>query len=122
MSKITIDPVKLIEQIMPQLLETVDPLLLQQWLNHNTDVKQPDNADRVATPGEDEAKLTIPASPDLQVRVNDVITFGDGSELRIHVLAPRRSRDDQASEAYYGLLTAISNIQANTNLTHREEP
>ena len=112
MSKITIDPIKLIEQIMPQLLETVDPLLLQQWLNDNTDVKQLDNTAQIIVIAEDEAKLTVPASPDLQVRINDVITFGDGSELRIQVMAPRRSRDDQASEAYYGLLVAISNIQA----------
>lgn len=120
MSKITIDPVKLIEQIMPQLLERVDPLLLQQWLNHNTDVKQPDNADRVAIPGEDEVKITVPTSPNIQLRISDVTTFGDGSELRIQVMAPRRSGDDQASEAYYGLLTAISNIPANPNLTYRK--
>ncbi len=110
MSKITIDLVKLIEQVMPQVLESIDPLLLQQWLSHATDLKQPGNVDLIVMPVEDEAKITVRASPDLQLRINDVITFGDNSELRIHILAPRGSSEDLATNAYYGLLTAISNI------------
>jgi hypothetical protein len=37
-------------------------------------------------------------------------------------MAPRGSEDDQATEAYYGLLVAINNIQTHPNLIHREEP
>ncbi|MBI1877267.1 MAG: hypothetical protein HYR94_03380 [Chloroflexi bacterium] len=59
---------------------------------------------------ENELGTTAPAPRTLQPRINDVTTFGDNSELRIHVLAPRESGEDLATDAYYGLLAAISNI------------
>jgi hypothetical protein len=108
MSKITIDLVKLIEQAAPQVFGSVDPLLLQQWLGHNIAVEQPVTIDLATIPIEDEVKAIAPASSGLQLRVSDVITFDDGSELRIQVLASRQ--EDLATEAYYGLLAAISNI------------
>jgi hypothetical protein len=40
MSKITLDLVKLIEQAAPQVVESVDPLLLQQWLDRNAGAVQ----------------------------------------------------------------------------------
>jgi len=40
MSKVTIDLVKLIEQVVPQVFGSVDPLLLQQWLSRNTGAAQ----------------------------------------------------------------------------------
>ena len=112
MSEITIDLVKLIEQAMPQVFGSVsvDPLLLQQWLGRNTGTVQPVTVDLAAVSVEDQAETTAPASPCLRPRVNDVTTFGDDSELRIHVLAPRGSGEDLATDAYYGLLAAISNI------------
>jgi len=58
----------------------------------------------------DKAEVTSPSLPDLRLRINDVITFGDNSELRIHVVALPGSIDDLATDAYYGLLAAISNI------------
>ena len=110
MSKITIDLVKLIEQAAPQVFRSVDPLLLQQWLDRNTGVAQPVTVDLVAVSVEKEAEATAPTPPYLQLRVNDVITFGDDSELRIHALAPQGSGVDLATDAYHGLLAAISNI------------
>jgi hypothetical protein len=111
MSKITIDLVKLIEQVAPQAFESVAPLLLQQWLNRNTGSEQLVTVDLAALSVGDEAKTAPPAPAYLRPRINDVTTFGDDSELRIHVLAPRGSREDLASEAYYELLKAIRNIQ-----------
>jgi len=63
--------------------------------------------DLAVMPIEDIAEM--PPS-NLQPRINDVITFSDNSELRIHVVALPGSIDDLATDAYYGLLTAISNI------------
>jgi hypothetical protein len=110
MSKITIDLVKLIEQAAPQVFGSVDPQLLRQWLECNTGVVQPVRIDLAAVTIEDEVATNAPIPPSLRPRVNDVTTFGDNSELRIHVLAPQGSREDLASDAYYGLLAAISNI------------
>jgi hypothetical protein len=110
MGKITIDLVKLIEQAVAQVSGSVDPLLLQQWLDCNTGAEQPITVDLVAVSVEDGVETTTPALPNLRPRVNDVTTFSDDSELRIHVLAPRGSGADLATDAYFGLLGAISNV------------
>ena len=110
MSKITIDLVKLIEQAAPQVFGAVDFLLLQQWLDSNTGAAQPVIVDLAVVIIENEVATSALLPPSLRPRVNDVTTFGDNSELRIHVLAPPGSQDDLATDAYYGLLTAISNI------------
>ncbi|HMQ51578.1 MAG TPA: hypothetical protein PKE64_05005 [Anaerolineae bacterium] len=115
MSKITIDLIKLIEQTMPQAIETVDSRLLLQWLARNSGGRQMVTIDLDVVPFKQRAQTTEPNSPHLQVRINDLITFNDDSELRIYVLAPRGSGDDLASTAYYGLLAAISDIQKNEN-------
>lgn len=114
MSKITIDLVKLIEQATSQVSESAAPVLLQQWLDRNIGAEQFVTVDLAAVPVEDKAE-TPP--PNLQPRINDVITFSDDSELRIHVLAPPGSADDLATDAYYGLLAAISDIQGKENET-----
>lgn len=110
MSKVTIDLVKLIEQAVPQVVGSVDSLLLQQWLSRNTGAAQAIIVDLTAVTIENEVETTPPVPRTLQPRINDVTTFGDESELRIHVLAPSRSREDLATDAYYGLLAAISHI------------
>ena len=110
MSKITIDLVKLIEQAGPQVFGAVDSLLLQQWLDSNTGAAQPVIVDLAVVIIENEVATSASAPPSLRPRVNDVTTFGDNSELRIHVLAPQGSREDLATDAYFGLLAAISNI------------
>ncbi|MFC1975579.1 hypothetical protein ACFLXQ_04200 [Chloroflexota bacterium] len=110
MSKITIDLVKLIEQAAPQVLGSIDPLLLQQWQGRNTGTEQPVTVDLAAVPVKDKAEMITPPLPDLQFRINDVITFTDGSELRVHILAPPGNSTDLATDAYHGLLAAISNI------------
>lgn len=115
MSKITIDLIKLIEQVVPQVIGAVDSRLLLQWLAHNSGTEQMVTVDLIMVPIKEKTQTTRPILPHLQVRINDVITFSDDSELRIHILAPRGSTDDLATDAYYGLLPAISNIQPNTN-------
>ena len=110
MGKMTIDLVKLIEQAMVQISGSVDPLLLQQWLARNTDAERPVTIDLATVLAEDGVELTTSALPDLRSRVNDVTTFSDDSELRIHVMAPRGSSADLATDAYFGLLGAISNV------------
>lgn len=110
MNTITIDLVKLVEQAAPQAIGSVNPLLLQQWLGHNTGATIPVTIDLVTLSVKNEAEMIDPPRPYLQPRVNDVTTFSDKSELRIHVLAPSRSQEDMATDAYYGLLVAISNI------------
>ena len=107
MTKITIDLVKLIEQAVTQASEPVGSVLLQQWLDRNIDAEQLVTVDVALMPVEHEKEMP---SPNLQPRINDVITFGDNSELRIHVVALPGSIDDLATDAYYGLLAAISNI------------
>ena len=111
-SKITVDLIKLIEQAIPQVIGAVDSRLLMQWLARNSDTEQMVTIDLVMVPIKDKTQATRPILPHLQTRINDVITFNDDSELRLHVLAPPGSSDNQASAAYYGLLPAISNIQA----------
>lgn len=110
MSQITIDLVKLIEQAMPQVVESVDPLLLRQWLDRNTGAAQAVIVDLTAVTIENKVETMAPTPRTLQPRINDVTTFGDESELRIHVLVPQGGREDLATNAYYGLLVAISNI------------
>jgi len=107
MTKITIDLVKLIEQAVTQASEPVDSILLQQWLDRNIDAEQLVTVDVALMPVEHKREMP---SPNLQPRINDVITFGDNSELRIYVVALPGSIDDLATDAYYGLLAAISNI------------
>ena len=110
MTKITIDLVKLIEQAVPQVFESIDPLLLQQWLAINSGTNQPVTVDLAALQVKGQAPMTLSPPAYLQTRINDVTTFDDDSELRIHVLAPSRNREDLATDAYYDLLAAISNI------------
>jgi hypothetical protein len=110
MNKITIDLVKLIEQATLQVVDSIDPLLLRQWVDRNTGAMQPVIVDLAAVSIKNEAEATLPTLPYLLARVNDVTTFSDESELRIHVLAPRGSREDLATDAYYGLLVAISDV------------
>lgn len=107
MTKVTIDLVKLIEQAVPQVFGSVELQLLEQWLGHNSGTERLVTIDLAVVPVENEAR---PAVPYLQPRINDIITFDDDSQLRIHVLAARGSGADLATDAYYGLLTAISNI------------
>jgi hypothetical protein len=108
MSRITINLAKLIEQSAPRVSEPASPILLRQWLDQNIGAEQLVTVDLALLPVEDEDNVAIPSS--LASRVNDVITFSDGSELRIHVVALPGSTDDLATDAYYGLLAAISNI------------
>ena len=110
MHKTTIDLTKLVELAMLQVGGSVDPLLLQRWLDCNIDAAHPVAVDLAAVSVENETEASAPASPYLKVRINDVITFGDNSELRIHALTPRGSAEGLAFDAYYGLLPAISNI------------
>jgi hypothetical protein len=110
MSKITLDLVKLIEQIKPQVSGSADHLLLQQWLARNAGTKQTVTVDLAALQIKGDVAATAPPLSHLRPRINDVTTFGDDSELRIHVLAPRGNVEDLATSAYYGLLGAISNI------------
>jgi hypothetical protein len=117
-SKITIDLIKLIEQAVPQVIGATDSRLLLQWLARNSGTEQMVTIDLVMVPITEKTQASRTPLPNLQVRINDVITFSDDSELRIHVVAPRGRTDDLATDAYYGLLPAISNIQANTNETN----
>lgn len=110
MSKITIDLVKLIEQAISQVSGSADRLLLEQWLARNTGTKQPVTVDLTTLQGQDDVAVTALLLSQLQSRINDVTTFGDDSELRIHVLAPPGNVEDLATSAYYGLLGAISDI------------
>ena len=122
MSKITIDLIKLIEQVVPQVIGAVDSRLLLQWLARNSGTKQMVTIDLVMVPIKEKIQATSPTLPHLQIRINDVITFSDDSELRIHVLAPRGRADDLATDAYYGLLPAISHIQGKENGTDLKNP
>lgn len=110
MTKITVDLIKLIEQAVPQIVGSGDFLLLQQWLECNSGVVKPITFDLAAVLIEDELETIAPVPHSLQRRINDVTTFGDKSELHIHVLAPPDNQEDGATTAYYGLLDAISNI------------
>ena len=121
-SKITFDLTKLIEQAIPQVTGAVDSRLLLQWLARNSGTEQMVTIDLVVGPINDKAQITGPTPAHLQGRINDVITFSDDSELRIHVLSPRGSHDDLASAAYYELLPAISNIQRKENKTDLKNP
>ena len=110
MNKITIDLTKLVELAMSQVGGSVDPLLLQRWLDCNSGAAHPVTVDLAAVSVENEIEARPPASPYLKVRINDVITFGDNSELRIHALTLPGSAEGLAFDAYYELLPAISNI------------
>ena len=110
MNKITIDLTKLVELAMSQVGGSVEPLLLQRWLDCNIGAAHPVTVDLVAVSVENEIEARPPASPYLKVRINDVITFGDNSELRIHALTLPGSAEGLAFDAYYELLPAISNI------------
>jgi len=110
LSTVTIDLVKLIAQVVPQVVGSVDPLLLQQWLSRNSGAAQAVTVDLAVVTLENKVETTAPVPRSLRPRINDVTTFSDESELRIQVLARLRSGEDLATEAYYGLLAAISNI------------
>ena len=112
MNKITVDLVTLLEQAVSQVSKSAAPALLQQWLDQTTGTKQLVTVELPVGQIEDTA-VTPP--PYLQPRISDIITFSDDSELRIHTLAPPGSFDDLAVDAYYRLLAAISNIQAERN-------
>ena len=115
MSKITIDLVKLIEQAASQVSESAAPTLLQQWLDRNIGAEQFVTVDLAAVSVENETAANGPASPDLKVRISDVITFGDNFASRIHVLILRGCADDLAIDAHYEYCLQYRNIQANTN-------
>ena len=111
MSTITIDLTKLVELAMPQVRESVDPLLLQRWLDANSDAAHPVTVDLAAASVENETEVSTPAAPPyLKIRINDVITFTDNSELRIQALTLRGTVEGQVFEAYYGLLPATTHI------------
>jgi hypothetical protein len=110
MNNITIDLTKVVELSMSQVRESVDPLLLQGWLDGNSGAAHPVTVDLAAVSVEKETEATAPAPPYLRVRINDVITFRDNSELRIQALTVQGSAAGQVFEAYYGLLPATSNI------------
>ena len=110
MNKITIDLTKFVEMAMSQVGGSVDPLLLQRWLDCNIGAAHPVTIDLAAVSVENKTEPGVPAPPYLRLRVNDIITFGDDSELRIHALTPRGRGEGLAIDAYYGLLAAISNI------------
>lgn len=110
MSKITIDLAKLVELAMSQVDESVDPLLLQQWLDYNNGAAHPITVDLPAVLTENKTRASAPDSPNLKIRISDVITFSDNSELRIQALNPQGSAEGLAFDAYYQLLPAISNI------------
>ncbi len=123
MSKITIDLTKLVELAMSQVGGSVDPQLLQRWLDCNKGAAHLVTVDLAAVSVENETEASLPASPYLKVRINDVITFDDNSELRIHALNLPNSAEGLAFDAYYELLPAISNIQAkNANDTDLKNP
>ena len=107
MSVITFDLVKIIEQAMTQVSEPAGLVLLQKWLDQNIDAEHLITVDQAVISVEGTAEMP---PTNLQPRINDVITFGDDSELRIHAVALPGSTDDLATDAYYGLLMAISNI------------
>jgi len=110
MNKITIDLTKLVELAMSQVKGSVDPLLLQRWLDSNTGAAYPVTVDLAAVSVESETVASAPALSPLKIRINDIITFGDNSELRIHALTLQGSSEGLAFDAYYKLLPAISNI------------
>lgn len=110
MSKITIDLTKLVELAISQVGGSVDPRLLQRWLDCNIGAAHPVTVDLAAVSVENEIEASVPASPYLKVRINDVITIGDNSELRIHALTQQGSAEGLAFDAYYKLLPAISKI------------
>jgi hypothetical protein len=109
LSQITIDLVKFIGQIGPQVSGSIDPELLQQWLSGNTGLLQLVTVDLVPLLAEDVAETPAPPLR-LRSRINDVTTFGDDSILHVRVLALPGSHENLASNAYYTLLGAISDI------------
>ena len=111
MSKITVDLVKLIEQAVPQICGSVDPLLLQQWLGHNIGNEQPVTIDLATMPVKAKAETTTLSPPYLQPQMSDIAIFGDASELRIYILAPGEGAESLATDAYHELLAAIANIR-----------
>jgi hypothetical protein len=110
MNKITIDLTKLIELAMSQVRGSTDALLLQRWLDCNSGDAHPVTVDLAAVSAENETVASTPALPCLNIRINDIVTFDDNSELRIHALTLRGSAGSLALDAYYKLLPAISNI------------
>ena len=110
MNEITIDLTKLVELAMSQVGGSVDPLLLQRWLDCNIGAAHPVTVDLAAVSIENGTIANAPASSYLKVRIHDVIIFGDNSELRIHALTQRGSAEGLAFDAYYGLLPALGNM------------
>ena len=111
MNKVTIDLTKLVELVISQVGGPVDSLLLQRWLDCNIDAACPVTVDLDAVSVENETETGMSASPNLKIRISDVITFDDNSELRIQALNLQGSAEGMSFDAYYGLLPAISNIQ-----------
>jgi len=107
MNKITIDLTKLVELAIAQVEGPVDHLLLARWLDSNIGAAHLVTVDLAAVAIKNQTETNLPI---LQARVNDVTTFGDESELHIHVLAPRGGGEDLATRAYYRLLAALSNL------------
>ena len=119
MSKITVDLVKLIEQAVPQICGSVDPLLLQQWLGHNIGNEQPVTIDLATVSVKAKAETTTLSPPYLQPQMSDIAIFSDASELRIYILAPGEDAESLATDAYHELLAAIANIQIERYETDR---
>lgn len=69
----------------------------------------------MAKSAEDKAEMNVPPPPRLELRINDVIVFGDDSELHIHVMVPDGRNQDLATAAYYRLLARIADIQTETD-------
>ncbi len=93
---------------MPQISGSVDPLLLQQWLRHNTGTEQVVTIDLAIAPVEGEAETPFP--PYLQPQISDITVFSDASQLRIQIMVPGENSESQAATAYYGLLAAIADL------------
>ena len=110
MSKLTIDLTKLVDLAISQVVESVDPYLLQRWLDYNNGAAHPVSIDLTVVSVANKLEASVPNSPDLKVRISDVITFGDNSELRMQALNSQGSVEGQAFDAYYELLSVISHI------------
>lgn len=51
--------------------------------------------------------------PELLPAITNTIHFGDGSQLRLQVLAPRGLDQDQATEAYYRVIAVLDDPESN---------
>jgi hypothetical protein len=61
LSTVTVDLVKLVEQVVLQVVGSVDPLLLQQWLSRNSGTAQAVIVDLAAVTIKNKVETTAPA-------------------------------------------------------------